>query len=353
MGEAVQTFKFRLRDKHASELNRQAKAVNFVWNYANETQRKAARDGRRWLSAFDLDRLTAGAGALLGVSWSAVSGAVHQYDKSRRQQRKPWLRWRSKKSLGWVPFRGSAIRIISPGSIRFAGRVYETMHWRDIPEDAKLCDSSFNADARGRWYLNLMVKVPAAVVAPCGPSPVGIDLGLKDLATLSTGEKIDAPRHYRQLETAFGMAQRANKRRRKQAISAKIANTRKDHLHKASARIALNHSLIAVGDVSSSKLAKTTMAKSVLDAGWHIFKRQLEYKALRHGSIYMEVDEAYTTQTCSSCGSLPPGRPKGIAGLGIRQWDCSDCGAVHDRDVNAAKNIAARGLASLAEGART
>ena len=81
------------------------------------------------------------------------------------------------------------------------------------------------------------------------------------------------------------------------------------------------------------------MAKSVLDAGWSTFRAMLAYKS----AGYVEVDERFTTQTCSSCGALPPERPKGIAGLGMREWCCSDCGATHDRDVNAARNILALG----------
>lgn len=93
-------------------------------------------------------------------------------------------------------------------------------------------------------------------------------------------------------------------------------------------------------DVSSSKLVKTRMAKSVLDASWSTFKNFLRYKVSRHGGTFLEVDERFTTQTCSSCGDCASeGRPKGIAGLGIREWACSSCGANHDRDVNAAKNI--------------
>src|SRR3546814_9572428 len=85
--------------------------------------------------------------------------------------------------------------------------------------------------------------------------------------------------------------------------------------------------------LESSKLARTRLAKSVLGAGWSGFKRMLSYKALMHGGRYLEVSERMSTQTCSECGTLPPSRPKGIAGLGIREWECSDCGAVHDRDV--------------------
>lgn len=93
------------------------------------------------------------------------------------------------------------------------------------------------------------------------------------------------------------------------------------------------------------------MAKSVHDAGWSDFKRMLSYKAIRHGGMFLEVSEAYSTQVCSECGSLPASRPKGIADLGIREWTCDDCGTVHDRDVNAARNILRTGQRALDEGA--
>lgn len=92
------------------------------------------------------------------------------------------------------------------------------------------------------------------------------------------------------------------------------------------------------------------MAKSVADAGWSAFRRMLAYKA----GTFVEVDESFTTQTCSRCGARPPERPKGIVGLRIREWDCSSCGTTHDRDVNAALNILAlgRSAAPLVEGSR-
>ena len=182
---------------------------------------------------------------------------------------------------------------------------------------------------------------------------VGIDLGLKELATLSTGEKIAAPRFYRRSEEARH-AQRARKTKRARAIHAKIANRRKDFLHKASTKLAKEYGLIVVGDVSPSKLAQTNMAKSVLDAGWSRFRDMLSWKLrLRSGGMLLEVSEHYTSQICSECGRLPSSRPRGIAGLGIREWTCDDCGTVHDRDVNAARNILRIGLDALAEGAST
>lgn len=344
----ILTLKFRLKDKHAADLNRQARSVNFVWNYCNEGQQRAARAHRKWLSAFDLQRLTAGSSVDMNLHAQTIQKVCQQYEQSRRQNKKAWLKFRGRKSLGWVPFGKNNIRF-DGSTFTFRGISYHPMHLRNIPAGTVLREGSFNQDTKGHWYINLPVEMP--LLEPAAQSAIGIDLGLRDLATISTGEKIAAPKHYRRLEERFGKAQRANKKRLARNIAAKVANARKDHLHKASARLALAHNVIVVGDVSSSKLARTRMAKSVLDASWSTLRRHLSYKALRHGGTYIEVNEQYTSQVCSQCGALPDGRPKGIADIGIREWTCGDCGATHDRDVNAARNILARGLASLAEGA--
>jgi IS605 OrfB family transposase len=199
--------------------------------------------------------------------------------------------------------------------------------------------------------LNIVIDVATPDIDARQPlRGVGIDLGLKDFATLSTGEKIEAQRIYRGTEEALAAAQRARKNRRVAAIHAKIANRRSDFLHKLSNRIVRQFDYIAVGNVAAARLAKTSMAKSVLDAGWSTFRNQLAYKALKHGAWFEEVDESFTSQTCSNCGSMPDSRPKGIAGLGIREWQCSVCGCKHDRDLNAAINILRRGRATLAVG---
>lgn len=348
-GAHIQTIKLRLRDKHTTELNRQARAVNYVWNFCNETTRKASRDRRQWLSYNDLAALTSGAGPMLGLHSHTVQCVCRQHARSRSAKRRPWLRFRGRKSLGWVPFNTTCITVVQPGAVKFRGVIYETMHWRDLPKGAAIKAGSFSQDARGRWYINMPVDMPTRDAA--SDVAVGIDLGLKGIATLSTGEKIENHRHYRRLEQRLGIAQRANKKRLAQTLHAKIANTRKDQLHKASADIAARYGTIVVGDVSPSQLSQTRMAKSVLDAGWAMLKTQLQYKAMRHNGVCIEVSENLSTQVCSSCGALPPERPVGIADLGIREWTCSECGAHHDRDVNAARNILRVGLDTLAEGA--
>lgn len=346
---ALRVYKLRLRDKHATELNRQARAVNIVWNYVNETQQKAAKSLRRWLGYSDLARLTAGAGQELDLHSHTVQRVCAEYDKSRRQQRKPWLRWRGRKSLGWVPFNTGHVTFDGI-AFTFRGTRYQTMHLRDMPTGAAIRAGSFNSDSRGRWYVNVTVEVEIAAEASALPA-VGVDLGLKTLATLSSGEKIEAPRLYRASEIQLATSQRARKTKRTRAIHAKVANRRKDFLHKASDRITKNFGLIVIGDVSPSKMTSSRMAKSTLDAGWASFKAMLSYKAITHGGMVLEVSEVDTTQLCSTCGTKPSSRPKGIAGLGIRDWTCSDCGAAHDRDVNAARNILRVGLHALAEGA--
>jgi IS605 OrfB family transposase len=169
---------------------------------------------------------------------------------------------------------------------------------------------------------------------------------------------IPAPNFYREAEPALAIAQRAHKKRRVQAIHAQVSNRRHDFLHKLSTRLVREFDHIVVGNVNAAGLAKTSMAKSVLDAGWSTLRTQLAYKArlfIMHGTMFEVVDERFTTQICSYCENpiqdrSPRGEPRGIADLGIREWRCCDCGAVHDRDLNAAINILRRGRATLVAG---
>ena len=346
------TWRFRLRDTCDSELSRQARAVTFVWNYCNETQQQAVKRRRKWLTWHDLQKLTAGSSKELDIHAHTIQQVCQVYDRSRIAKKKPWLRWRvsspksPKRSLGWVPFNKGHV-VFRAGAFVFRGREYRAWVSRDLVEGQTFGAGSFSQDAQGRWYINLPTEVESLQSA--GGRAIGIDLGLKDLATLSTGEKIEHPRWYRKIEQRIATAQRANKKGQVRKLHAKAKAQRSDHLHKVSTRLVQSHGAIFVGNVNSAGLAKTNMAKSVLDAGWSKFRAQLEYKAIRHRVVFREVNEAYSTQTCSECGLL--GGPKGLEGLGMRRWQCVGCKVEHDRDINAARNIARRGLATLAEGA--
>jgi IS605 OrfB family transposase len=293
-----------------------------------------------------LNKLTTGSSKELGIHSGTINAVCEQYAKSRSQKRRPYLRYRGKKNLGWVPLKGRELKE-TPKGFHFNGREYKVFKSRCIPCGATIKDgTNFSQDSRGNWFPNICIELPDSAQRPINRG-VGIDLGLKDFATLSNGEKIQAPVLYRDAQAALAIAQRARKSRRVRAIQAKTAHRRSDFLHKLSTRIVREFDLIAVGDVSAAGLAKTNLAKSVRDAGWSSFRNQLTYKAVKHGAWLEKVNESFTTQTCSDCGARPDSRPRGIAGLGIRQWVCNECGGLHDRDVNAAKNILSKLVAGL------
>jgi len=335
--------------------------VNQIWNLANEMSSEAT-----WipmpevgyvkgyiLSVFDIQKLTAGIhkerNYLIGSATAQEVVAVH--GKARKQSKTSKLNWRAssgkRRVLGWVPFKSRAAQWKN-GQVKFAGHYFNVWDSYGLSQ-YQFRAGSFAEDSRGRWYLNIIVQVEQ--VPSTGTTAIALDLGLKDTATCSDGSKLEARKAYRELEQKLGIAQRAGKKNRICAIHAKIKNRRKDSNHKFSTALVNRAGAIFVGNVSSSKLAKDKrIAKSVLDAGWHQLKTQLKYKAIAQSVVYEEVDEAYTTQSCSCCGEIPTSSPKGRAGLGIREWTCDLCGTTHDRDVNAARNILALGHQRLAGG---
>ena len=354
--DCTKTLKLRIKDKHANVLRQMAREVNQVWNHINAISAKAARPfhGKpQFLSGYDLQKFTAGFSKCDDVS--VGSGTVQlvcvEYATRRKQFKKTRLNWRvsnpksAKYSLGWIPFKGGHAKY-KAGQIHFAGQKLSLWDSYGLA-DYELRAGSFSEDSRGRWYLNVVVKV--STKASTATASVGIDLGLKEAAVASDAQRIQG-RFYRKLEARLGIAQRAGKKCRVKAIHAKIKNQRKDMLHKFSTAMVKDYGAIFVGDVASAKLVKTKMAKSTLDAGWASLKTMLEYKSHQAGVVFEVVNENYTTQTCSCCGVIPASSPKGRAGLRIREWTCSGCGAVHDRDVNAARNILAAGHRRLAAG---
>lgn len=345
----TKTLKLRVKDKHIKTLDQQSKSVNFVWNYINELSSRSIRERGKFLSAFDIHPYTKGANKELGLHSQTLQCIAKEYVTRRKQFKKARLNWRksggAKRSLGWIP--------INTGAAKWKnGQIYFNGHYFGVWDSYGLSQftfktACFNEDARGRWYFNVVVEVEAEQSK--GIASVGIDLGCKESATDSNGDCVKG-RQYRNLESQLGLAQRARNKQRVKTVHAKIKNRRSDDLHKYSRNLVENNAAIFVGNVNSLALVKTKMAKSVLDAGWGMLKTMLEYKCDHAGIVFEEVNEAYTTQTCSSCRTIPTSSPKGRAGLGIREWACSNCNATHDRDINAAKNILAVGHDRLAVG---
>lgn len=214
---------------------------------------------------------------------------------------------------------------------------------RPLPEGCNIkAGSSFAQDAKGNWFLNVVVEIPD-MPEKALKTEVGVDPGFGAFLTLADRdgniEKIPNPRFYRKLEEKRAIVQRAGHKKQYKNINAKIKNCRADHAHKTALYLVRKYSHIKFGNMNLKGLAKTRVAKSVYDAGFGNFKRILRYKAIAHGVKFEEVDERFTTQTCSSCHTISGSSPKGMSGLGIREWVCSQCGARHDRDANAATNI--------------
>lgn len=343
---SILTFRYRIKDSTArAHLLRLAHAVNYVFNFCNETALLVWRREKRFVSAFELINLTAGAGHDLGLHTDTLSEICQEYVRKRKACRKIRLKWRSqKRSLGWIPFKGRCVRV-DGDSVTYKGRRFR--FWLSRPVEGTIKTGTFAQDAQGHWYVNFQCGLDDADT-PTGEEAIGIDLGLTDQIACSNGRTYSRANLTRFHETALASAQRARKKKRVKTIHAKITNCRKDWTHKVTTAIVRTAKLIVVGNVSSPKLAKTSMAKSVYDAAWGMTRTFLSYKAIRLGASYRDVNESRSSMTCSVC--LAETGPRGLSRLGVRVWGCTNCGAVHNRDTNASQNILRLGRETLAPG---
>ncbi len=229
---------------------------------------------------------------------------------------------------------------------------------RPLPDEgAEPSTVTVSRDAAGRWFVSILVETSVTHHASTD-SVVGVDAGIESLMTLSTGEKITNPRHERRdrerlakaqrnlAHKVKGSANRAKARRRVARIHARIVDRRRDYLHKLTTRLVRENQTVVIEDLNvSGMLRNGSLARAISDASWSEFRSMLEYKAAWYGREVIAIDRWFpSSKTCSACGRIAESMP-----LTIREWSCP-CGAVHDRDVNAARNILAAGLAVSACG---
>ncbi|GGT43758.1 transposase [Streptomyces kurssanovii] len=224
---------------------------------------------------------------------------------------------------------------------------------RPLPEGAKPSTVTVSQDAAGRWFVSMLCD---DMITPAPPTrgAVAIDLGITSLVTLSTGEKITNPRHERKDRARLAKAQRelsrkakgdganrAKARRKVARVHARIADRRRDFLHKLTTRLVRENQTVVIEDLTVGNMVKNhTLARAVTDAAWTGMRTMLEYKSAWYGRELVVVDRWFpSSKLCGVCGTIRAKLP-----LAVRTWTC-DCGTVHDRDVNAAKNILAAGLA--------
>ena len=343
----TRTLRLKVRPETYGWLSAAAVEVNQVFNFCNETSLLAATRTdlkRKWLTDFDLCNLTSGSARYFErIGADTIQRICVEYAQKRSAAKRRRLRWRvsrgARRSLGWLPFKASSLKR-KGRALRFCGKTFRIFEAERLNE-VRWGQGCFAQDAVGDWWLCLPVEQPVEQ-RPTPEESVGIDLGLKEIAVTSDGERLAAGRFYRGLEFRIAQAQRRGHRRQAKRLHRKAARRRADALHKFSRRIVDHYETIVVGDVSSQKLVKTRMAKSVLDSGWSMLKRMLQYKGEHAGRSVEVVSERNTTRACSFCGALLG--PKGMDMLVVRYWECSECGAGHDRDQNAARNILFVGL---------
>ncbi|MDX6310925.1 MAG: putative transposase, partial [Streptomyces sp.] len=228
---------------------------------------------------------------------------------------------------------------------------------RPLPENAAPSTVTVSQDAAGRWFVSLLCD-DMITPGPATTAAVGIDAGITCLMTLSTGEKITNPRHEHRDRARLAKAQRGlsrkekgsanrEKARRKVArVHARIADRRRDFLHKLTTRLVRENQTVVIEDLTVRNMVKNhKLARAISDAAWSDMRTMLEYKCAWYGRDLVVVDRWFpSSKLCGACGTIRAKLP-----LNVREWTC-DCGAVHDRDVNAAKNILAAGLAVSACG---
>lgn len=231
------------------------------------------------------------------------------------------------------------------------------------PTEGVLKSGTFTQDVTGAWYVSLVAQVAVAEGVLLPPNPgraVGIDLGLKDLAVLSDGEHVPAPRWYRRAERKHrrlhkrlarcqkNSANREKARRQLARQHHRVGVQCREFLHRLSARLVQQYDVICIEDLHVSALAKTKLAKSVYDAGWGLLRQFLRYKARRQARHLVVVERFFpSSKTCSRCGWKRPALT-----LAERVWTCGnvECGTTHNRDENAAINLRDYGLRLLLAG---
>jgi len=347
----TRTLRFKVRTESYGWLGAAAVEVNQVFNFCNEAALLAATrtdSKRKWFTGFDLCNLTSGSSQYFErIGSDTIQRICVEYAQKRSAAKRRRLRWRisrgARRSLGWIPFKAASLKR-KGRALRFCGKTFRIFEAERL-NDVKWGQGCFAQDAVGDWWLCLPVELPVEQRAASEES-VGIDLGLKDIAVTSDGERLEAGRFYRGIEARIAQAQRRGHRRQAKRLHRKAARRRADALHQFSRRLVNQYETIFVGDVSSQKLVRTRMAKSVLDSGWCMLKRMLQYKGEHAGRSVEVVSERNTTRACSVCGALLG--PTGMDMLAVRHWECSECGAGHDRDHNSARNIRYVGLRTQA-----
>ena len=283
------------------------------------------------------------------------------YDKFFKESSAGFPKFKSKHKCRWsyttdsnngtVRFDGNRLRLPKVGYIKI---VEHRLH------EGRIITATISKERSGEYYASVLCEIEQPEPRPVTDKVVGVDLGLHGFVVCSDGTRVEAPKHFRRAEQKLAKRQRAFSRTQKGSnghekarlkvarCHQKIKNQRNDFLQKLSTKLIRENQVICLEDLSVKVLERNKkLAKSVTDASFSRFVSMLEYKAEWYGRKIIKIDRFYpSTQLCSGCGYKNESI-KGLRGLKFREWICPECGEVHDRDLNAARNILKEGLKSI------
>ena len=362
-------YRFYPTPEQTEQLSQTFGCVRYVYNRALAERHRAWTQEQRRVTHAETDRMLTGWKRDPETAWLAepskgplqasLRNLQGAFDKFwRKQNRYPKFKKKGKSRDSATYFRNCFT--FRDGKLKLAKHVAPLdIRWsRPLPDGADPSQVTVSRDAAGRWFVSLLVEETITPHASTDAA-VGVDLGITTLAALSTGEKVTNPKYEKADRAKLAKAQRNLARKKKGSanrakarlkvarIHARIADRRRDHLHKFTTRLVRENQVIAIEDLAVRNMVKNrSLARAISDASWSELRRMLEYKADWHGRELVAIDRWYpSSKTCSDCGHLLRSLP-----LNVREWVCAECGAIHDRDVNAAKNVLAAGLAVKACG---
>ena len=359
-------FKYRLYPTapQAEKINQNIGCTRFVYNHLLDDRIKVWKETKQ-LSTKTYSLLKDEHGFLKNADSRALKHAQanldEAYEKFWKEPNTGFPKFKSKHKCRWsyttdnnsdaVRFDGNRLRLPKVGHVK----VVEHRH-----HEGRILTATISKERSGEYYASVLCEIEQTESLPVTEKIVGIDLGLHDLIVCSDGEKVEAPKHFLKSEQRLAKRQRAFSRTQKGSSGhekarlkvarchQKIKNQRNDFLQKLSTKLIRENQVICLEDLSVKGMERNKkLAKSVTDASFSKFVSMLEYKAEWYGRKVVKIDRFYpSTQLCNGCGYKNES-VKGLSGLKFREWICPICGEVHDRDLNAARNILKEGLKSI------
>ena len=367
------SFKYRLYPTapQAEKINQNIGCARFVYNQLLDDRIKVYRETKQRSKNTYCDLKKEHAFLKEADSRALLYAQAHldaAYDKFFKETSTGFPKFKSKHKCRWSYTTNNQRNKKNPekDSIRFdcnriklpkVGYVKVVEHRL---HEGRIISATISHERSGEYYASVLCEIEHPEPLPVTDKVVGIDLGLHDLIVCSDGQRVEAPKYFRKseqrlvrIQRAFSRTQKGSKGHEKARLKVarchqKIKNQRNDFLQKLSTKLIRENQVICLEDLSVKSMERNhNLAKSVSDASFAKFVSMLEYKAEWYGRKIVKIDRFYpSTQLCSGCGYKNES-VKGLHGLKVRAWICPECGEVHDRDLNAARNILKEGLKSI------